>query len=198
MMVDLFRGFVLVTLGALDLLIKAFILLVVVAVLLRWVLLRWRPFGWAAQAVGRVTDPMLWPFTQLLPVPSGTGLASLILVLVTVLSAYFLKWIVGDVLNALLGVVSGLSAGAFVESVGWILYGGVSAILAFIVARIVLSWLPFVRGGRMAWFFYRLTEPIMAPFRRLIPPLGMFDLSPIILIFLLNFVQRAIYNVLIR
>lgn len=197
-MVDLFRGFVLVTLGALDLLIKAFILLVVVAVLLRWVLLQWRPFGWAAQTVRRVTDPMLWPFTQLLPVPGSTGLASLILVLVTVLSAYFLKWIAEDVLKALLGMVSGLSSGAFVESVGWILYGGVSVILAFIVARIILSWVPFVRGGRMAWFFFRLTEPIMAPFRRLVPPLGMFDLSPIILIFLLNFVKGAIYTTLIH
>ena len=48
------------------------------------------------------------------------------------------------------------------------------------------------------WPLYRLTEPIMAPFRQLIPPLGMFDLSPIILIFLLHFVQNAVYSILIR
>ena len=35
----------------------------------------------------------------------------------------------------------------------------------------------------------------MAPFRRLIPPLGMFDLSPILLILLLNFAKAAVLTV---
>ncbi len=197
-MVDLFRGFVLIALAALDALIKAFIVFIVVLIALRWVLLKWSPFGWAAYRIRQVTDPLLWPFAQLLPVPGSTGMASLLLILVAVLSAYFLKWVVGDVLRALLGMLGGLSSGAFVESLGWILYGTVSVILALIVARIVVSWLPFAREGKIAWFFYKMTEPIMSPFRQIIPPLGMFDLSPIILIFLLHFVQGAILGILIR
>jgi YggT family protein len=42
-----------------------------------------------------------------------------------------------------------------------------------------------------------LTEPILAPFRRLIPPLGMFDISPIIVILLLQLLQEAVKGTLL-
>ena len=45
------------------------------------------------------------------------------------------------------------------------------------------------------WTLYSLTEPIMGPFRQIVPPLGMFDLSPILLILLLQIVQSAIQSV---
>ena len=41
-------------------------------------------------------------------------------------------------------------------------------------------------------------EPVMAPFRQIIPPIGMFDLSPIILIFLMSFVKNAIRSLLLQ
>jgi YggT family protein len=44
----------------------------------------------------------------------------------------------------------------------------------------------------------RLTDPILEPFRRIIPPLGMFDISPIIVLFLLNFLQAAVAGVFLR
>jgi YggT family protein len=43
----------------------------------------------------------------------------------------------------------------------------------------------------------RLTEPVLAPFRRLIPPVGMFDLSPIIVIILLQLLQEAVAGTLL-
>ncbi len=197
-MIDVLGQLIAYALVAVDVLVKVVILIVVVLMVLRWVLLRVSPFGWASYQVRRMTDPMIWPFAQALPVSNSVGLAPLLVILITVLSAYFFKWVVGDVLEALLGLLHGLSDGALIVSLGWLLYGAVSVILALIVARIVLSWLPFGRDSRLMWPLYRLTEPIMAPFRQLIPPLGMFDLSPIILIFLLHFVQNAVYSILIR
>ncbi len=197
-MIDVLEKLIVYALVGVDVLVKVVILIVVVLMVLRWVLLKVSPFGWASYQVRRMTDPMIWPFAQALPVPNSMGLAPLMVILITVLSAYFFKWVVGDVLEALLGLLDGLSAGALIVSLGWLLYGAVSVILALIVARIVLSWLPFGRDSRLMWLLYSLTEPIMAPFRQLIPPLGMFDLSPIILIFLLHFVQNAVYNILIR
>ncbi len=54
-------------------------------------------------------------------------------------------------------------------------------------ARILMSWFPISPGSPMATVFsvlYRVTEPVLGPVRRLLPPLsfgGMgFDLSPII------------------
>jgi len=57
-----------------------------------------------------------------------------------------------------------------------------------VFARIILSWFPIAPGGVMAQIFgflYTITEPVLGPIRRMIPPIGGFglDLSPIVVIF---------------
>ena len=61
--------------------------------------------------------------------------------------------------------------------------------------RIVLSWFPISPGGAMAGIFsflYNITEPVLGPVRRLLPPVGMggmgLDLSPIIVLLVLQLV----------
>lgn len=197
-MTEVFRELAIYALTAVDILVKFVVVAVVLLMLLRWALLKISPFGWATYHIRRLTDPMIWPLAQNIPMPNSMAVAPLLLVLFTILGAFFFKWVVEDILKALIGVIGGLSAGAFLDTIGWLLYGTVSVILALIVARIVLSWLPFGRDSRLLWMLHGLTEPIMAPFRRIIPPMGMLDLSPIILIFLLHFVQGAIYGILIQ
>ena len=57
--------------------------------------------------------------------------------------------------------------------------------------RIVLSWFPLQPGGMVStinqWLF-RATEPLMGRARRIIPPMGAFDLSPIVVILFLQIV----------
>jgi YggT family protein len=68
-----------------------------------------------------------------------------------------------------------------------------------ILARIVLSWVPLERNNLVVQFIYKITEPILAPFRIILPLGGMgLDLSPIIVFFLINLLQRSIINILIR
>ncbi|MGD9581574.1 MAG: YggT family protein [Vampirovibrionia bacterium] len=59
-----------------------------------------------------------------------------------------------------------------------------------LIVRIVLSWFPGINWN--AGFFRILdsiTEPILTPFRRLIPPIGgMLDISPIVPLFLINII----------
>ena len=59
-----------------------------------------------------------------------------------------------------------------------------------IFVRIILSWFPLSPGGVMAQVFsvaYKLTEPVLGPIRRALPPVriggGGLDLSPIIVLF---------------
>ena len=61
--------------------------------------------------------------------------------------------------------------------------------LIALLARIILSWFPIAPGGVLAQVFsvlYTVTEPVLGPIRRAIPPVGMggmgLDLSPIIVI----------------
>ena len=67
-----------------------------------------------------------------------------------------------------------------------------------ILARIVLSWIPLERNNLVVQFIYKITEPILAPFRIILPLGGMgLDLSPIIVFFLINLLQRSIINILV-
>ena len=54
-----------------------------------------------------------------------------------------------------------------------------------IFGRIILSWFPMQPGTALATIFtylYKATEPVLGPVRRMIPPMGGFDLSPIVVI----------------
>ena len=173
----------------------AVVVIVVVLMVLRWILFRAQPFGRLAQVVREWTDPMIWPVAQSLPASNSLSIAPLFVILATLLGAFFLKWVSNDVLLALEGVVRALLNLAFLQVIGWLFYGAISVFLVLILARIIVSWMPFLQNGRLIWTLYSLTEPVMAPFRRMIPPLGMFDLSPILLILLLNFAKGAVLAV---
>lgn len=67
--------------------------------------------------------------------------------------------------------------------------------LVILAARAVLSWFP-VRGGTFLasvnTLLFELTEPLLRPVRRVIPPVGMFDVSFMIVFFVLFFLQSAL------
>lgn len=74
-----------------------------------------------------------------------------------------------------------------------------SAYLVALFGRIVLSWFPIAPGSAMAPVFsalYAITEPLLGPLRRLLPPLSMggmgLDLSPLIIIFGFNIIRSSI------
>ena len=180
---------------AVDFVAYAVVVAVVVLMVLRWILFKTQPFGRLSQVVREWTDPMIWPVAQSLPAPNSLSIAPLFVVLATLLAAFFLKWVSNDVLLALEGVLRALLNVAFLQVIGWLFYGAISVFLVLILARIIVSWMPFLRNGRLIWTLYALTEPVMAPFRRMIPPLGMFDLSPILLILLLNLAKGAVLAV---
>ena len=73
------------------------------------------------------------------------------------------------------------------------------AYIIIIFARIILSWFPVAPGSSLAsvyGFLYTITEPVMGPVRRVIPPIGAggmgLDLSPIIIVVGLQILRGAI------
>ena len=64
-----------------------------------------------------------------------------------------------------------------------------------LLARVILSWFPMQPGTAMASIgsiIYQLTEPVMGPVRRIIPSIGMIDISPLVVFFGLRILQSAI------
>lgn len=52
-------------------------------------------------------------------------------------------------------------------------------LLVAILIRVVLTWFPVDPSNPVIRIIFEVTEPVLAPFRRVIPRIGMFDLSPI-------------------
>jgi len=65
-----------------------------------------------------------------------------------------------------------------------------------LVIRMLLSWVNPDPYNQIVRIIYRVTEPILAPFRRIIPSMGMVDISPIVVFFLLAFIERFVMGVL--
>ncbi|MGI6453939.1 MAG: YggT family protein [Syntrophomonadaceae bacterium] len=66
-----------------------------------------------------------------------------------------------------------------------------------IIARCILSFVRHNPYQPIIKFVYDITEPIMAPFRRLIPAAGGIDFSPIIVFFVIKLVHRLVVDILI-
>jgi YggT family protein len=81
---------------------------------------------------------------------------------------------------------------------GFILYGLISIYILLIIVRIVFSWGQVSYTNRVMRFLVNATEPLLGPLRRVIPPLGMFDISPIVAFLILWLFQSAIAGTLLR
>lgn len=88
----------------------------------------------------------------------------------------------------------------------WLFNTLIQLYIYILVASAVLSWLvafnvvntrsPVV--ATIGDFLYRVTEPALRPIRNLLPNLGGVDISPVILILLLLFVQKLITDLVIQ
>jgi YggT family protein len=61
-----------------------------------------------------------------------------------------------------------------------------------LIARVLLSWTNPTGGGGLTAFIYQATEPILAPIRRVLPPTGGIDWSPLVAMLLVGVVVRVV------
>ncbi|MGH2601491.1 MAG: YggT family protein [Dehalococcoidia bacterium] len=60
-----------------------------------------------------------------------------------------------------------------------------------IIGRAVLSWFPINPQSPLIAVLNEITEPILAPLRRVVPRIGMIDITPMVAIFVLYIIQRV-------
>ncbi|CAI9386175.1 hypothetical protein BACSP_01515 [Bacillus sp. T2.9-1] len=61
-----------------------------------------------------------------------------------------------------------------------------------LIIYILMSWIPSARETSIGVFLAKVCEPYLEVFRRVIPPIGMLDISPIVAIFVLNLAGMGI------
>jgi YggT family protein len=145
-----------------------YIAVVLIRFLLQWV--RADFYNPISQFIVRVTSPVLRPLRQVIPGYRGLDLASLVL-------AWGLMAVQLGLIAGLLGLRGSL-LGALVWAVPALLELMIDILLFTVLARVVLSWLNPDPYNPAVALLRRLTDPILEPAQRLIPPVGGIDLSP--------------------
>jgi YggT family protein len=67
-----------------------------------------------------------------------------------------------------------------------------------ILIRVLLSWFPVDPSNPIIRILYEITEPVLMPFRRVIPRIGMLDLSPLAALLVIQFIQQNLPSLIFR
>jgi len=158
------------------------------------------PFTWHAITVKRLTDPIVLPVRgMLVSMRVDPIIAPVLVIVVSILIGFFVFQVVNGSLNTVAGIVTAVSSGrpnAAVAILGYVLYALVGLYELMIFARIIMTWF-VVSYGRRTRFLITTTEPLLAPLRRMLPLVGMFDVSPIIAFVILWVLQSVIAGTLL-
>ncbi|WP_431029402.1 YggT family protein [Lysinibacillus sp. LZ02] len=65
-----------------------------------------------------------------------------------------------------------------------------------LIAYILLSWIPAAQDSAVGRFLATVCEPYLGFFRKFIPAIGMIDISPIVALFVLRFIQEGLLKVI--
>ncbi len=178
----------------------AVIIATILLMLLRLLVLQadLNPFGWVTRTTRHLTDPVIAPVRRGLV---GFGIdpkfSPLVTILITILLGWFILQLVASMANTLIGVLLSVGSQAVVPIFGYILYGLIDFYVLLIFIRIIFSWAMISYSNRVMRFLIDVTEPLLAPLRRIVPRLGMFDISPIVAFLILWLFKAAIAGTLL-
>lgn len=157
------------------------------------------PFTWSSRTIRRLTDPIIGPVRRVI---TGAGVDQKFAPLVTILLAVLLGWLalrlVTSIANTAAGVVTSVGAQAVAPAIGYVLYGLLSFYSLLIFIRIIFSWGRVTYSNRLMRLLTNATEPLLGPLRRIVPLVGMFDISPLVAFLIVWLFQAAVAGTLLR
>lgn len=179
----------------------AAVVLGVVALMIVRLLLNYadlNPFSRPVIFARRLSDPLVNPVRRsLIQFGFGPNITPLVVILISILLGWFVLQLAQSILLTFAGVVRSLQTGRVIAVVGFLLYGFLSVYILLITIRIVFSWGSVSYSNRIMRFLVSATDPVLVPARRIIPPLGVFDISPLIVILILYLLRTAVAGVLL-
>lgn len=153
------------------------------------------PFGKIGRLgyrVRKLTEKWVYPAMRFLAMYRiNVKLAPILTFLIALVLTYFALQIIWSTFAIIDGLASGVMAGNPNIIIGYIIYALLSILTLFIFIRVLSSWFVFTKNTFMG-FVKRVTDPIMLPVQKLIPPLGMVDISALIVLILIGFLQTIV------
>jgi YggT family protein len=159
------------------------------------------PFGKVGRfgfKIRKLTEKWVYPAARFLAnFRVDTRLAPLVTLFIGLVFTYFASRIVGDTFFIIDGLSSGIANGDPKRFIGFVLYGLLALLILFIFIRFLSQWFVFTRKTFLG-FVMKVTNPIMLPVQKLIPPIGMFDISAMIVLILIGLLQSVVLNIFVR
>ena len=160
------------------------------------------PFTWHYRNVRRATEGVLLPARAILRgFRLDTRVAPLIVVIMLIALWLVLVQTASSVLNTIAGVLFAISShkpNLASGIIGYLLFGLLGLYTVVILTRIFFSWVGASYANRFYRFSVRITEPLLAPVRKIIPHVGMFDISPLIAYVIVWICQMAVASTLLK
>ncbi|GAB3341341.1 YggT family protein [Chromohalobacter beijerinckii] len=144
-----------------------------------------------SQAVIKATRPVVAPLQRIFRPRGRFDPASLV-------AGLLIKGITIFVLLKLAGIGMPPIQGVLVAALAGVLSAILDIYFFALIIMIILSWVAPQASHPGAILVNQLVEPIMAPVRKVIPPLGMIDLSPIVVFIAINLVDSLVVGALAR
>lgn len=159
------------------------------------------PFGKVGRIgfkIRKLTEKWVYPAARFLAnFRVDTRLAPLVTLFIGLVFTYFASHIIGNTFFVIDGLSIGIASGNPKMFIGFVLYGLLSLLVLFIFIRFLSQWFVFTRKTFLG-FVMKVTNPIMLPVQKLIPPIGMFDLSAMIVLIIIGLLQSVILKVFVR
>jgi YggT family protein len=154
------------------------------------------PFNAIARFCRSTVDPFISPIERRVVRAGGTPAAAPLWALAAVVIGgiillTLLDVIRSEVIRSIVASQEG-SAGIFHLLVSWTF----TILKLALVVRVISSWLPVSPYSAWVRWSYLLSEPILAPLRRIIPTFSGIDLTPILAYFLLNIVESLLFRLM--
>jgi len=144
------------------------------------------------------TDRFVYPAARFLAnFRIDTRLAPILTALIAGVLTYFTLNIIGETFSVIEALSNARETGNVKAFIGITLYGLLDILILFIFIRFISQWFVFHRNTFLG-FIMRVTNPILLPFQKWIPPIGMFDISAMIVLILIGFLQTLVVRALIH
>jgi YggT family protein len=154
------------------------------------------PFNAVARFCRATVDPLIAPIERKVVRAGGTpasaplwALAAVVIGGILLLS--LLDFILLQVARSMIASQNG-AAGIFHLLVSWTF----TILKIALIVRVISSWLPISPYSRWVLWSYKLSEPILAPMRRIVPNLGGLDITPILAYFLLSLTESFLLRLM--
>jgi YggT family protein len=159
------------------------------------------PFGSVGRfgfRIRKITERFVYPAARFLATfRVDSRLAPLVTIFIALVLTYFATQIIGNTFFVIDGLTMGFATGNPKVIIGFVLYGLLSLLVLFIFIRFIAQWFVFTRNTFLG-FVMRVTNPIMLPFQKIIPPIGMFDISAMIVLILISLLQSFVLSAFVR